>query len=128
MPSDANLTPVVAVIEDEPLIQLELESAFEEAGGVKSAPNAKAAVAMLEQEIDACSVIVTDIRLARDSLTGWDIARLAREMNPEIKVVYITGDSGSEWPTRGVSKSVLIHKPFDAREVVSAVSRLLESD
>ena len=82
-------------------------------------------LALIEQKIDACSVLITDIRLARNSLTGWDIAHLARELNPTIFVVYITGDSALEWALRGVPGSILIQKPFDPREVVSAVSHLL---
>ncbi|HKT54928.1 MAG TPA: response regulator, partial [Caulobacteraceae bacterium] len=56
---------------------------------------------------------------------GWEIGRRARELNPAMPVVYMTGDSGDQWDTQGVPDSLMIEKPLAPAQVVAAVSSLL---
>ena len=44
--------------------------------------------------------LITDIRLQPRS--GWDLARTARDRQPYIAVIYISGDRAAEWKMRGV--------------------------
>jgi hypothetical protein len=62
------------------------------------------------------AALVTDVRLT-DDLTGWDVARHARELSPAMPVVYLTGDSGVDWASQGVPNSILITKPFALAQV-----------
>jgi DNA-binding response OmpR family regulator len=62
---------------------------------------------------------------SQSGLKGWDVARHARERNPQIAVVYVTGDSAAEWAAQGVPKSQLVPKPFAAAQLVAAVTALL---
>jgi CheY-like chemotaxis protein len=73
--------------------------------------------------------LVTDIRLLPGKLkmTGWDVAHRARELNPELAIIYMTGDSGVDWSSKGVPKSVLVTKPFAPAQIISAVSQLLNA-
>ena len=57
--------------------------------------------------------------------SGWDLARLVRERDPEFPVVYMTGMTADEWASRGVPNSVLLTKPFAPAQLVTAVSQLL---
>jgi CheY-like chemotaxis protein len=68
--------------------------------------------------------LVTDIELG-GRLTGWDVAQRARELKPDLPVIYMTGNSGDEWASRGVPNSVLITKPFAPAQIVTAVSQAL---
>lgn len=52
-------------------------------------------------------------------------ARHARELHPDLPVVYITGGAGNEWTSLGVPGSVLVPKPFVATQIVTALSTLL---
>lgn len=71
--------------------------------------------------------LVTDINLGRGTVDGWEIARHAREVDPKIPVVYMSGDSGGNWASKGVPNSVMLSKPFAPAQLVTAVSQLLNS-
>jgi len=60
-------------------------------------------------------------------MTGWDIARHARQLNPELPVIYVTGASAHEWGAMGVPNSVLLSKPFAPAQLLTAVSQLLNT-
>ena len=60
-------------------------------------------------------------------LTGWDVARAAREQFPTLPVVYVTGDSAHEWAAHGVPNSILLSKPFVEAQIVNAVATLLNT-
>jgi FixJ family two-component response regulator len=68
--------------------------------------------------------LVTDIRLPGES-DGWDLARRARELNAQLPVVYVTGDSAADWSVKGVPNSVVIQKPYAAIQLVTAVATLI---
>jgi CheY-like chemotaxis protein len=84
------------------------------------------AIKLMEgQEAISIRALVTDIRLGPSSPSGWEVARRARELHPEIPVVYVTGDSAHDWSSQGVPNSLLITKPFAPAQIVTAVSQLL---
>jgi CheY-like chemotaxis protein len=70
---------------------------------------------------------VTDINLGRGQIDGWEIARHAREIDPEFPVVYVSGDSAEAWASKGVPNSIMLAKPFAPAQLVTAVSQLLNS-
>lgn len=72
-------------------------------------------------------LLVTDIRLGSGP-QGWAVASRARELNPGIQVIYITGDSMGEWVAHGVSHSVLLTKPFESVQILEATQTLFEAD
>jgi DNA-binding response OmpR family regulator len=56
--------------------------------------------------------IVVDVNLGIGT-TGFDVARRARQVTPEIRVVYISGDANARsWMTFGVPSSDYVSKPF----------------
>jgi hypothetical protein len=63
--------------------------------------------------------------LISGKLTGWEVARHAREIIKQIPVVYMTGAGAHDWGSMGVPNSVLLIKPFAPAQVVTAVSQLL---
>jgi two-component system, cell cycle response regulator CpdR len=71
--------------------------------------------------------LVTDINLGRAKMDGWELARLARQRDPERGIIYISGDSGHRWAANGVPRSLLLPKPFAAAQLVEVVSSLLNS-
>lgn len=115
---------LVLVVEDDALIQMDLEDALH-GGGYETMTEAsgEAAIAILEAKPDL-RALVTDINLLQ-ATNGWDVARRARELYPNLPVVYVTSVAADEWTSQGVPKSLLIAKPFAAAQIVTAVSQLL---
>ena len=60
----------------------------------------------------AFDAIIVDVNLGIGT-TGFDVARRARQVTPEIRVVYISGDANARsWMTFGVPSSDYVSKPF----------------
>lgn len=113
------------LVEDEPLLRLAIEENLASGGfEVVIAASGQEAVDLLERPDDNTVGLVTDIRLGA-GITGWEVARRAREINPAIVVVYITGDSAMDWPVEGVPGSVMLQKPFADAQLLTAVATLL---
>ena len=58
-------------------------------------------------------------------MSGWDVARHARQVNPEIGVIYVTGHGEDEWPIHRMPESVFIPKPSAIAQLLAAVSNLV---
>lgn len=117
--------PVVLVIEDEPLVGLMVQEGLEEAGyETRLTASAHEALHELESAADLLSALVTDIRL-RGEADGWQLARRARELNPLLPVVYMSGDSAADHSSQGVPHSIMVQKPFAVAQIVTAISTLL---
>lgn len=116
----------ILIVEDEPLIAEALTAALEDAGfSGLSASDANGAIAILEKNrARDLAGLVTDINLGGPR-NGWEIASRAREMNPALPVVYMSGDSAADWTAHGVPHSVVLQKPFAIAQVVVAISGLL---
>ena len=117
--------PIILLVEDEPLVLLVAQDALE-AGGFTVIPSqlASEALSLLDERDTELSGLVTDIRLPGGS-NGWEIARHAREMRPDLPVVYTTADSADEWPDQGVPKSVVVQKPYAGAQLLTAISSLI---
>jgi CheY-like chemotaxis protein len=116
----------VLVVEDEALIHDLLRDVMEDGGFVVTVVvNGEEAIAALEDPDAVWCAVITDIRLGRGQPTGWDVARRARELNPAVPIIYMTGDSSADWAANGVPNSVLLTKPFAPAQVVTAVAQLL---
>jgi DNA-binding response OmpR family regulator len=88
-------------------------------------------VTLLKSGLLAYCALVTDINLLGKltgwllgKLTGWEVARAAREADPNFPVVYISGAAAHEWPAQGVPNSIM-QKPFAPAQLTTAVSQLL---
>ena len=117
---------LIVVVDDEHVILDLVQTALEDGGfAVATASNVQDALALLADQAPQRLALVTDVNIGRSQLSGWDLAQQARELDPDIPVVYMTGASGGEWPSKGVPNSVLLTKPFAPAQVVTAVSTLL---
>jgi DNA-binding response OmpR family regulator len=71
---------LVFIVDDEPLIAQLLEDALTEGGfSVRSASDGAVAIRMLEATDADYRALVTDVNLPPGKLTGWDVAKRARE-------------------------------------------------
>ena len=60
-------------------------------------------------------------------MSGWEVAKRARELNPGFPIVYMTGAAGGDWMSHGVPHSILLEKPFAPAQLVTAVAQLLNT-
>jgi CheY-like chemotaxis protein len=115
---------LILVVEDDALIAMELEAALHEGGYATSTEaSGEAAIAKLESE-PTIRALITDINLLKET-SGWDVAKRARELFPDLPVVYVTSAAAEEWTSQGVPKSILISKPFAPTQITTAISQLL---
>lgn len=118
---------LVLVAEDEAEIRNVLQITFEEGGfDVVLVPTGEQALEALDSQGEELRAVVTDIRLG-GAVSGWDVARHARERRADMPVVYMTGSEGKDWPSLGVPNSILITKPFAPSQILTAVSQLLNA-
>ena len=121
----ANPLLLILVVEDDFLVQELVNGALTEGGfQTEIIASGEEAISLLQDDALKYRALLTDMHL-NGELTGWDVAKRAREINPEIPVVYATGAGADQWPSHGVPHSVLLSKPFAPAQVVTAISQLL---
>lgn len=117
----------VLLFEDEPLVAMFVREALESEGfAVRLASDPVAAELAISESIDTVAALVTDIRLGA-GLSGWELARLARERSSGLPIVYVSGDSAADHTVQGVPDSIMIQKPFVAAQLVTALANLLNA-
>jgi CheY-like chemotaxis protein len=82
----------ILVIEDDQMIQSLVEDALSDGGFEPAiADSGEEAVTLLKGDKTKYRALVTDINL-RGKMDGWEVAKQAREINPEFPVIYMTGE------------------------------------
>lgn len=115
----------VLLVEDEADIRELIEDAFRDRGlEVRSADSDRAAYAILESEARSFGVLVADINLG-EGTTGFDVARRARQLHPDMRVIYITGHA-AHLSRFGVEGGEMFPKPFNPGELADRVSAVLD--
>lgn len=114
----------VLVVEDETLVLFTLEEELTRAGfEVLLACDPESARRRLEEAGAGLDGLVVDLNLSSDE-TGFDVARRARGINPNVAVVYISGNDRAQWEDQGVENSVFFSKPILSSEVAEALERI----
>ena len=117
--------PTILLVEDDQLIQSMVEEALTE-GGFEASIFASGEEAVAALNHKTFRAVVSDIHLS-GKMQGWDVARVAREIDPALPIIYLTGKAAEEWSSKGVPNSVLLTKPFAPAQLVTAVSQLLNA-
>lgn len=117
----------VLVVEDDQLVQATIEEALSD-GGFESSivASGEEAIALLQDDKVQFRAVVTDVNLL-GKLDGWEVARAAREIDPTMPVIYMTGSHSDDWSSKGVPNSILLAKPFAPAQLVTAISNLLNA-
>ena len=119
---------VLLVVEDDHLIQGVVEECLTDGGfEIAIASSGENALELLDAANGKYRALVTDINLGPGKVDGWDVARHAREIDPDFPVIYMSGKDAAEWASKGVPNSIMLAKPFAPAQLVTAVSQLLNS-
>ena len=112
---------VILVVEDDHAIQSVVEEALTDGGFEPAiAASGEEAVTLLKGGLTKYRALVTDINL-RGTMGGWEVAKVAREIDPEFPIIYMTGASADQYASHGVPNSILLTKPFAPAQLVTAV-------
>lgn len=119
--------PVILVVEDEYPLQGVVEEALID-GGFETdiLSSGEEALTLFKGGTKNYKALVTDVNL-KGRMSGWEVARQVREIDPGCPVVYMTGAAADEWASHGVPNSILLQKPFAPAQLVTAVSQLLNA-
>ncbi|UCI09985.1 response regulator [Mesorhizobium sp. B1-1-8] len=115
----------VLVVEDESVVLLDIDHSLQEVGySVITAYRGADAIEAFDDHPERVRGLVTDIRLGDDT-DGWAVARHVRSVNPDLPVIYMSGDGAVDWQTEGVSNSLMIEKPFEMQQIITGLADLL---
>lgn len=124
MSSDSQMTRRILLAEDDNDMRRFLERALEQAGyRVVSFDNGLAAYNRLREE--PFELLLTDIVMPE--MDGIELARRATELDPDIKVMFITGFAAVALnPDSNAPRDAkILSKPFHLRDLVNEVQKLL---
>ena len=115
----------ILLAEDDEAMRAFLARALEKAGyEVVSYNNGADALDRLKQE--PFTLLLTDIVMPR--MDGIELARRASSLDPDIKIMFITGFAAVTLNSETQPKdSRVLSKPFHLRDLVREVDKLLES-
>jgi CheY-like chemotaxis protein len=95
---------VIMVVEDDEPVQSIVEEALVDGGFEPAiAASGEEAVTLLKGYKGKYRALVVDVNL-RGRMDGWEVAKHAREIDPEFPVIYMTGQSADQWPSHGRSQ------------------------
>ena len=115
--------PVVALIEDDPLVRVPLARGLDEAGyNVVAAADGAEAMALLEDR--TIDVAVVDVILP-GRIDGIDVVRQARRCNPRLKVILT---SGRPLPVELTGIAPFVPKPLRLDDLIARVRRVIAGD
>ncbi len=115
----------ILLAEDDEAMRAFLARALEKAGyEVVSYNNGADALDRLKQE--PFTLLLTDIVMPR--MDGIELARRASTLDPDIKIMFITGFAAVTLNSETQPKdSRVLSKPFHLRDLVREIDKLLES-
>jgi CheY-like chemotaxis protein len=118
----------ILVVEDEPLVRSLLERTLEQAGfHVLSAPHGGEGVDVSRNYTGPIALLITDVIMP--VMGGKEIALILQRERPSIRVLYISGYTGSAIQEHGVLEEGLdfLAKPFMPAQLLRSVRTILDS-
>ncbi|HEY9218842.1 MAG TPA: response regulator [Phenylobacterium sp.] len=113
------------VVEDEPQICRLLADGLESDGldAVCVSTDRQAYEALRHQTTFACMIV--DVNLGTGT-TGFDVARFARTIDPQLPVIFVSGGTTAESvEAHGVPGGLFLEKPFDLADLLGQVHKLI---
>ena len=120
-------TPIVFVVDDDPLIRRAIKSLVESVG-LKVEVFGSAEEFRHAERSDAPSCLVLDIRLP--GISGLDLQRELAEANIQIPIIFITAHGDIPMTVRAMKAGAVefLTKPFRHQDLLDAIQQGLERD
>jgi two-component system cell cycle sensor histidine kinase/response regulator CckA len=116
----------ILLVEDEPAVRHMTSRALQEFGyGVVEAAGGHQALGVLEREDGRIDLLITDVIL--QGMDGPELARRAKELRPELPVLFVSGYTDDEIVRRGLLEAgqPFLQKPFTPEALSNEVATLL---
>ena len=115
--------PTVFVVDDEPML-LELAEAILKPLGYKVRTFRDPELALKEFPVVRPAVVITDYAMGR--MSGMDLIRECRRLNPLQKTILISGTvDGEVFANAPVKPDHFVAKPYDVNKLVDTVRRMI---
>jgi DNA-binding response OmpR family regulator len=117
----------VLIVEDEPqMCELLGEIVGDEGFHPHCVRSDRAAYAALRGDLrEHCACMIVDVNLGAGT-TGYDVARFARRLQPQLPVIYVSGQTTEvSYQANGVPGSLFVPKPFTPGELMEQVHKLV---
>lgn len=134
-PTAADSTPgelrghgVILVVDDEESVRSVVARVLQRAGfKVVTAADGQEALRVFAHEVDRISAVVLDLTMPR--LDGMEVLRLLRRLQPDVRVLLMSGYSDQEIATRFGGDHVpgFIQKPFRNADLTARLATLLRA-
>lgn len=121
--ADNHQRGTVLFADDEPLLRELGETILTQAGyKVITAPDSGALKSLLTEYSGAIDLLLTDVNMP--GITGPELARLVRELRPNIRVLYMSGWAADE--IKNLDRdAVFLQKPFSPSELTAKVAEVI---
>ncbi len=111
----------VLLIDDDPAVLRLLATLLRKAGyTVEEATSGSAGLARFRE--NPADIVLTDFKMP--GLTGWDVARAVKTINPRVPVVYVTGAAHEIAPHQRAVVEAIIEKPCRLTTLQTVLRRL----
>jgi PAS domain S-box-containing protein len=120
-------TPTILVVDDEQLLREMLTEILEERNyKVIAASNGVDAVQKYQLHRDQINMVISD--LGMPLMGGEEVFKKLREINPDVKMVFVTGylEENSKNGASYFGVKDIIQKPFHIEEIAACVSHVLK--
>ena len=117
----------ILVVDDEPNVLLTYRLILQQQGYAVCAAlsSEEARKAISEQEVD---LLLCDLSLEKQE-SGFDVIAFARENNPEVPTVLLTGYATPEATDRAEQLGIpVLFKPIDIKELLETIASLLKEN
>ena len=118
----------VLLVEDEPGVRALAETVLKNQGyQVLAADSGNAALEIWRERQDSIDVLLTDVIMPH--MSGGDLAHKLRELNPRLKILFMSGYTDDMIASHGVlaGETQLIQKPFTAEALSRKLRAVLDA-
>jgi PAS domain S-box-containing protein len=113
----------ILLVDDDPEVRAVAAAMLREAGHtVIEAGSGGAALERLDQDAACIDLLIAD--LAMPGMSGFELARAARQGRPDLPILFVTGFADVKPPDDSIHETVL-QKPFRADELAAKVAEAL---
>ena len=126
-PHRANGTETILLVEDEESVRALVKRVLESRGySVIEAVDGRAALVLCEAHARRIDLLLTDVVMPE--LGGRELAAAAVTRRPEMKVLFMSGYTGTEVSQQGTpAREAFLHKPFTPAQLAQRVRHILDA-
>lgn len=106
------------IVEDDPLLAMQLEDALNDGGAAEVATCGSVAAAMAELERMKPDILILDVHLA-DRDDGWAMAELVTELSPRPPAIIFSTGTPELIPERIARLGWVLGKPYQPEELIA---------